>query len=169
MPDFAMVLELVIDLIFLGVALVDLATTLLWDMQALQRCDFMNSRFYEWIQRSEEYLTTKRVIALVIFIASVTTMAVNSPFVVAFLAFVLLLHAISQLKSCRAVRPQFTVRMKWRYFIELALMLCVAVAVYLSQDLYYTGVAIVFFLTFSYAFTLVVNWIVTVIEGYARK
>ncbi len=159
-----MMLETIVDLVFLVVAGVDLALLLRRDVQVLQQHDYLNSRYYQWIQSSDEYLTVKRVIALVVFIASVTTMAVNSPYVVAALALVLLLQAISQFKEKKQEKPLFNKRLKRLYFTQLALMLFVAAIVYLTNGLYYAGVTMVFFLAFSYAFTIAVNWLMKPVE-----
>ncbi len=153
---------------FFVVTVVDLLLMLKVDMLMLQQNSYYNSRYYNWITGSDEYLSVRRLIALVVLIGSFTTMAMASPYVVVILALVLLAQAISLARKKYKKPLVFTRRVKRLYFTELAIMLVVMAALYVTwlgtTGLYYACLAGVFFITFSYAVTLAVNWLMQPVE-----
>ncbi len=162
----------IVYIIFLLVAIFDLCIMFGWDMLAMQRCHNDSGEYYKWLNDSEEYMTVKRVLALVVFIASVTTMAINSPYVVAILAAILLMQAISLLKSGQLMSQEFGRRAQRLYCFELVLMLATMFVVYIfspNNPAYYAGVGGVFFVAFSYAGTLVCNWLMQQLEKLKKK
>lgn len=160
-----MTLATIISILFLAAGLFLLVFMLRTDVLKIQELNYDNGQFYDWITTTDEYLTVRRILALVIFIASVTTMAIDSHFVVAALAIGVVALGVSVVKS-DACNPFLPSKRAWRLFaVMLAFMLAVIVGVALTTGLYYAGVAAVFFSTFSYAFTLAFNWLMIPVEN----
>ena len=154
----------IIYILFLGAGLALLVFMLCTDMLQMHNLDYDNQRFYDWLTNNDEYLTVKRILALVIFIASVTTMAIDSPFVVAALALGLAALAVALGKKTPVKPVLQNPRTKRLMSIVLAFMLIVIMVVTFTAGLYYAGVTAVFFATFSYAFTLAFNWLLGPVE-----
>ena len=153
---------------FLAVTVTDLLLMLKCDMHMLQLGSYYNSRYCNWIAGSDEYLSVKRLIALVVLIGSFTTMALISPYVVVLLAVILLGQAVSLARKKNKKPLVFTRRVKRLYFTEVALMLVAMAVVYSTKldvtGLYYASVTGVLFITFSYVFTMAVNWLMQPVE-----
>ncbi len=151
-------------------ATLDLAMMLRIDMQMLQQSRYSNSRYYDLISESDEYLTVKRIVLLVVLIASITTMAVSSPYVMGVLGVVLLLQAASLARKRHKSPLVFTRRVARLYYTELALMLAIAATLgTVSGGPYAAAVSMVIFVTFSYAFTLAANWLMQPIERHINN
>lgn len=159
-----MAVATIIYILFLAAGLSLLVFMLCTDMLQMQHFDYDNQRFYDWLTSSDEYLTVKRILALVIFIASVTTMAIDSPFVVAALTLGLGALAFALGKKTPVKPVWLNLRMRRLMGTVLAFMLVVIMVVSFTTGLYYSGVTAVFFATFSYAFTLAFNWLLNPVE-----
>ena len=159
-----MTVATIIYILFLVAGLALLAFMLGADLLQMEKLDFDNQRFYDWLTSSDEYLTVKRILALVVFIASVTTMAIDSPYVVAALAVALGALTFALTKRIHLKPVLHNPRSLRLMGVVLAFMLIVITVVALTTGFYYAGVAAVFFATFSYAFSLAFNWLMSPIE-----
>lgn len=159
----------IISIIFLAAGLFLLVFVLRADVLKIQELNYDNGQYYEWLTTTDEYLTVRRILTLVIFIASVTTMAIDSYFVVAALAMGVVALGVSMVRE-GACKPFLPNARAWRlYAVMLVAMLAVIAVVALTKEFYYAGVAAVFFSTFSYAFTLAFNWLMAPFEKRMDK
>lgn len=164
-----MTLATIISILFLAAGLFLLVFVLRADVLKIQELNYDNAQYYEWLTTTDEYLTVRRILTLVIFIASVTTMAIDSHYVVAALAIGVVALGVSVVKS-GTFRPFLPSARAWRlYAVMLAVMFAVMVVVALAKGFYYAGVTAVFFSTFSYAFPLVFNWLMAPLEKRMNK
>lgn len=157
-------LNTAIYLVFALAAAADLAVMLLHDMAQLQQCGCKASDYYDQITGNDEYLTVKRIIALVVLIGSVTSMALESPYVVALLTLVLLAQAVALWRNRPGRGQALSTAVRRLYWAELALMVVVMIAVVatngsLAPGLYNAGVCGMAFVTFSYAVTCAAAWL----------
>ncbi len=164
-----MTVATIIFILFLAAGLALLVFMLCADLVQVHSLDYDNQRFYDWLTSTDEYLTVKRILALVVFIASVTTMAIDSPFVVAALAVGLSALDFALGKKTHVKTVLHTPRAQRLMAITLAFMLIVITVVALTMGFYYAGVTAVFFATFSYAFTLAFNWLLIPVEKSMGK
>lgn len=164
-----MTIELIANVILLVSAVAALAVMLKWDMQMLQQNSYRNERYTAWLKESDDYYSTKRVLDAAVLVISLTTMALQSFYVVGVLAVVLIAQAAVLLRRKYKKPLVFTKRVRRLYFTELALMLAVAAcaatagADALDCTRIATG-ALLAMLTFSWACTLAANWLMKPVE-----
>lgn len=87
------------NIALLVTALLDMIVLLGGDITAHRDNGHNNSRYYAWLNKSGEFLSPKRLLLLAVFIATFTTMALESWIVVMLLAALLLVQAIVLLSS----------------------------------------------------------------------
>ena len=153
-------LELIADVLLLLTALTALLLMLRRDARGLQQAEFETRRFYGIITEREEYMTVPRIALLVVLIASATTMAIASPYVVLILALVLAAVDVAALRAKPDDdAPQLTAHSKHVMWATLALVLVAAAVAAIGSGLYYGAVTALALATFSYAPTVAVNWL----------
>ena len=87
------------NIALLVAALLDMIVLLCGDITAHRDNGHNNSRYYAWLNKSGELLSPKRLLLLAVFIATFTTMALQSWIVVMLLAALLLAQSIVLLSS----------------------------------------------------------------------
>lgn len=115
-------------------ALLDMLVLLGRDITAHRDNGHDNTRYYDWMKKSGEILSPKRLLPFTVFIATFTTMAQQSWIVVMILAATLLIQAIALLKGNQwrlMVSDKRTYQM-----LALALFLVTLVGVFVIPDVF---------------------------------
>lgn len=131
------------------------------DALMLQQAELHPVRFYGLVTEREEYLTVHRIVLLVVLIASVTTMAMSSPYVVALLALFLVGLDVAALRAKPAddVPAALSAPARRVMWVTAVLLVLVAGLTVITSGLYGGAVAALAFATFSYAPSLAVGWL----------
>ena len=147
----------IISILFILASLSLLVCMTRCDVAQIRSLNYDSRRYYEWITETDEYLTVKRILSLVVFIASVTTMAMDSEWVVAILAACVI--AMTVRLAMRRIEPSLSGdrRATTLLITVVAFVIVVTAVVALTTGLYYAGVAAIFLATFSYVVTLAFN------------
>lgn len=87
-------MSLIANIALIVAALLDLIVLLGGDINAHKDNGHSNSKYYNWLSKSGELMSPKRLLLLAVFIATFTTMAQQSWMVVMILAATLLIQAI---------------------------------------------------------------------------
>ena len=125
-------------------------------MGKMEDCGFSNNKFYQWVTDHDEYLTVKRIIALVVLIGSFTTMAL-SEYVVAILAFALLALDLNLIKN--RLSQQLSRQGRRAYALACGFMLVLIGLTGMFATLYYAGIIAIMAATFSYVVTWCTNFL----------
>lgn len=142
--------------VFLAAGVTCLVLMLRHDLAKMEDLGFDSHQFYQWITDDEEYLTVKRIIALVVLVGSVTTMAL-SHYVVAILAATLL--ALDTRLWLKRPPLRLSARGKALLAATGGLTLALVALAGTLATLRHAGIAAVMAATFSYALTWCVNLI----------
>ena len=89
-----MMMNLIANIALVAAGLLDMVVLLGGDITAHRDNGHSNSRYYSWLSKSGELLSTKRLLLLAVFLATFTTMAQQSWMVVMLLAATLLIQGI---------------------------------------------------------------------------
>ena len=134
------------------------------DMAPMQQCHYSNKRYFAWLQNSDEPSSVKRIALIVILIATLSTFARMSWYVMAVLAVAILSIGIAMARK-KPETPEVISKRTWKlFFTEYVLMLVVMVVAALFGEVLeerilcalYVALA---FTAFSYAFTMAANWL----------
>lgn len=87
-------MNLITNIALAAAALLDTIVLLGGDINAHRDNSHSNSRYYNWLSKSGEFLSPKRLLLLAVFIGTLTTMAQQSWMVVMLFAVVLFVQAI---------------------------------------------------------------------------
>lgn len=109
--------------VLLLAAFIELCVMLMWDMRNLQRNGHDIKRFYSWFTQDGELTTTKRLLILLVLIASFTDMARMSWIVILLLAAVLLIHTLVMLRRGMASPASLDKRSWWTYCLAIVMTL----------------------------------------------
>lgn len=159
-----------INIILLIVAICYLIITVKLDLQMLQQNSYRNERYKRWLSMNSEYITTSRMLCMVIGMLLGSSFVEFEWFNVVKIACIvtLLLMLIKQLKTKYKHSLVFTKRV-WRLFVtELTLMFVVALLVS-RFDLRALSFVSVAFSAFSYVITIVTNWFLKPVESAINK
>jgi UDP-N-acetylmuramoyl-tripeptide--D-alanyl-D-alanine ligase len=165
--------ELIVNIFFIAFAIFDLVVMLRWDMQMLQQNSYRNERYGSWIKASGETASLKRILDIVVLLCAVSKFGRMSYYVMAIMAAVVLFQAISLLKKKYKKPLVFTKRVKRLYFTELVLMIVAEVVTVVvlgfEEGIKIAGYVAILFVSFSYAFTLAVNWLMKPVEEHINN
>lgn len=160
-----MEISLIVNIAFLVAIALVLSMMLRWDLQMLQQHSFSTTDYYDWLRSTDETCSTKRIVMLAVLIGCTTTYAKESWLVMALLATVTLALATFLLKQQRKQPLHFSKRMAINSFTTL-LIACIftTIVAIMSETpelkMLNSVYSVLFFATFSYVFSLIVNWLV---------
>ncbi len=161
-----MEISLIVNIAFLVAIALVLSMMLRWDLQMLQQHSFSTADYYDWLRSTDETCSTKRIVMLAVLIGSTTTYAKESWLVMALLATVTLALATFLLKQQRKQPLHFSKRMAINSFTTL-LIACIftTIVAIMSETpelkMLNSVYSVLFFATFSYVFSLIANWLVS--------
>lgn len=161
-----MEISLIVNIAFLVAIALVLSMMLRWDLQMLQQHSFSTADYYDWLRSTDETCSTKRIVMLAVLIGSTTTYAKESWLVMALLATVTLAFATFLLKQQRKQPLHFSKRMAINSFTTL-LIACIFTTIVAimsetpEQKMLNSVYSVLFFATFSYVFSLIANWLVS--------
>lgn len=161
-----MEISLIVNIAFLVAIALVLSMMLRWDLQMLQQHSFSTADYYDWLRSTDETCSTKRIVMLAVLIGSTTTYAKESWLVMALLATVTLALATFLLKQQRKQSLHFSKRMAINSFTTL-LIACIftTIVAIMSETpelkMLNSVYSVLFFATFSYVFSLIANWLVS--------
>lgn len=161
-----MEISLIVNITFLVAIALVLSMMLRWDLQMLQQHSFSTADYYDWLRSTDETCSTKRIVMLAVLIGSTTTYAKESWLVMALLATVTLALATFLLKQQRKQSLHFSKRMAINSFTTL-LIACIftTIVAIMSETpelkMLNSVYSVLFFATFSYVFSLIANWLVS--------
>ena len=165
-----MEISLIVNIAFLVAIALVLSMMLRWDLQMLQQHSFSTADYYDWLRSTDETCSTKRIVMLAVLIGSTTTYAKESWLVMALLATVTLALATFLLKQQRKQQRKqplhFSKRMAINSFTTL-LIACIftTIVAIMSETpelkMLNSVYSVLFFATFSYVFSLIANWLVS--------
>lgn len=161
-----MEISLIVNIAFLVAIALVLSMMLRWDLQMLQQHSFSTADYYDWLRSTDETCSTKRIVMLAVLIGSTTTYAKESWLVMALLATVTLALATFLLKQQRKQPLDFSKRMAINSFTTL-LIACIftTIVAIMSKTpelkMLNSVYSVLFFATFSYVFSLIANWLVS--------
>ena len=161
-----MEISLIVNIAFLVAIALVLSMMLRWDLQMLQQHSFSTADYYDWLRSTDETCSTKRIVMLAVLIGSTTTYAKESWLVMALLATVTLALATCLLKQQRKQPLHFSKRMAINSFTTL-LIACIftTIVAIMSETpelkMLNSVYSVLFFATFSYVFSLIANWLVS--------
>lgn len=165
-----MEISLIVNIAFLVAIALVLSMMLRWDLQMLQQHSFSTADYYDWLRSTDETCSTKRIVMLAVLIGSTTTYAKESWLVMALLATVTLALATFLLKQQRTQQRKqplhFSKRMAINSFTTL-LIACIftTIVAIMSETpelkMLNSVYSVLFFATFSYVFSLIANWLVS--------
>lgn len=166
-----MTFELIVNVILMAMSVVGFAIMLKWDMQMLQQNSYRNERYTAWLKESGDYYSVQRLIDAAVLVISLSTFAKQSFYVVGILAVAVLVQSVALSRRKYKKPLVFTKRVRRIYFAELlAVVAVMAVAAASGADSLdgvraatSVGLAV---LTFSWAVTLVVNWLMKPVETH---
>lgn len=165
-----MILNIMVDILLAIAATIYLVLVVKRDLQMLQQNSYRNERYKKWLDTNSEYTTTPRTVCMVMGLLLVTTFA-KFPWFAAIKALnvaILVGMSISLVKTKYKHSLVFTKRV-WRLFItELVLLVGIAL-LYSCGDMRGWGFAMIAFSAFSYAFTIIVNWLLKPVESAINK
>lgn len=161
-----MEISLIVNIAFLVAIALVLSMMLRWDLQMLQQHSFSTADYYDWLRSTDETCSTKRIVMLAVLIGSTTTYAKESWLVMALLATVTLALATFLLKQQRKQSLHFSKRMAINSFTTL-LIACIftTIVAIMSETpelkMLNSVYSVLFFATFSYVFSFIANWFVS--------
>lgn len=157
-----MEISLIVNIAFLVAIALVLSMMLRWDLQMLQQHSFSTADYYDWLRSTDETCSTKRIVMLAVLIGSTTTYAKESWLVMALLATVTLALATFLLKqplhfSKRMAINSFTTLLIACIFTTIVAIMSETPELKMLNSVY----SVLFFATFSYVFSLIANWLVS--------
>lgn len=163
--------NLIVNIAFLAVLVFALCVMLRTDMAQLAKQNWSTTDFYDWVRSSDEPCTTKRIIMLTVFIASTTSYAQESWMVVVILAIATLAVSLCQLKHRRKALTQTHKRLEICYFLSLLIAAFTTAIVAATSESTELAVqnsvySVLFFTTFSYADSLLANYVASKWRNY---
>lgn len=161
-----MEISLIVNIAFLVAIALVLSMMLRWDLQMLQQHSFSTADYYDWLRSTDETCSTKRIVMLAVLIGSTTTYAKESWLVMALLATVTLALATFLLKQQRKQSIHFSKRMAINSFTTLLIASIFTTIVAIMSEtpelkMLNSVYSVLFFATFSYVFSLIANWLVS--------
>lgn len=161
-----MEISLIVNIAFLVAIALVLSMMLRWDLQMLQKHSFSTADYYDWLRSTDETCSTKRIVMLAVLIGSTTTYAKESWLVMALLATVTLALATFLLKQQRKQPVHFSKRMAINSFTTLLIASIFTTIVAIMSEtpelkMLNSVYSVLFFATFSYVFSLIANWLVS--------
>lgn len=161
-----MEISLIVNIAFLVAIALVLSMMLRWDLQMLQQHSFSTADYYDWLRSTDETCSTKRIVMLAVLIGSTTTYAKESWLVMALLATVTLALATFLLKQQRKQQLHFSKRMAINSFTTLLIASIFTTIVAIMSEtpelkMLNSVYSVLFFATFSYVFSLIANWLVS--------
>lgn len=156
--------NLIVNIAFLAVLVFAMCVMLRTDMALLSKQNWNTADFYDWVRSSDEPCTTKRIVLLAVFIASTTSYAQESWMVVVILALATLSVPLYQITHHREMLKHTHKRQEIRYFLSLLIAAVTSAIVAATSESTEQAVqssvySILFFTTFSYADTLLANYV----------
>ena len=169
-----MEISFIVNIAFLVVIALVLSVMLRWDLQMLQHHNFSTADFYDWLRSSDETCSTKRIIMLAVLIGSTTTYAKESWLVMALLATVVLALATFMLKQQRKQPLKYSNRLAITGFTTLIIASIFTTIVAITSatpelKMLNSVYSVLFFATFSYVFSLIANWLVSLLTKKDAK
>lgn len=158
-------LELIADIMLLVASALALVLMLMRDVCSMRQCGFSTASFYKYVTDTEEYLSVWRIMLLVIFVASLTVMALSSAYVVVALALAVAATDVAAWRKRQTLPSRDSHAVRLLAAATVLLLILAAVAA-IRSGLYYGAVAALGMATFSYAATLTVNWLM---QPFERK
>lgn len=157
-------MALIIGILFAVASVVLLFTEVKWDMQMMQQNSYRNERFTKWLRTNSEYAGVSRLADLAMLVLSLSTF-MESWMVEVVLVAAMVVKSVVALKK-KYKKPLVFTKRVWRLFLtEMVLLLAVAAIVgALRHDALDAGLMALFFATFSYIFTMAVNWLLKPVE-----
>lgn len=161
-----MEISLIVNIAFLVAIALVLSMMLRWDLLMLQQHSFSTADYYDWLRSTDETCSTKRIVMLAVLIGSTTTYAKESWLVMALLATVTLALATFLLKQQRKQPLRFSKRMAINSFTTLLIASIFTTIVAIMSEtpelkMLNSVYSVLFFATFSYVFSLIANWLVS--------
>lgn len=161
-----MEISLIVNIAFLVAIALVLSMMLRCDLQMLQQHSFSTADYYDWLRSTDETCSTKRIVMLAVLIGSTTTYAKESWLVMALLATVTLALATFLLKQQRKQPLRFSKRMAINSFTTLLIASIFTTIVAIMSEtpelkMLNSVYSVLFFATFSYVFSLIANWLVS--------
>jgi len=130
-------MNLIAYLILIAAGLLDLLAMLRLDAAMMQTCDFDNRQYNKQLKDNDEFISSKRLLAIAVLIGALTTMSQMSWIVVLILAAVILAQSlILWTSSCRK-QPASTKRTQRLQATAIALAMILIGAV--TAGLYLSG------------------------------
>ena len=152
--------QLITHISLVVVGFLALAMMLRYDMVMLQRQDYSNKKFMQWLQDSDETYSTKRIVPMAALVGCATTYARQSWMVMALLAIAILALAITILLSKKAKSLKLSTRAIVTIFVVLAIVAACTAALFTAQFTLEAGMFMLLLTSFSYILLLGANWIV---------
>lgn len=161
-----MEISLIVNIAFLVAIALVLSMMLRWDLQMLQQHSFSTADYYDWLRSTDETCSTKRIVMLAVLIGSTTTYAKESWLVMALLATVTLALATFMLKQQRKQPLKYSNRLPITGFTTLIIASIFTTIVAITSEtpelkMLNSVYSVLFFATFSYVFSLIANWLVS--------
>ena len=165
-------MTLIANIALLVAALLDMIVMLGIDINAHRNNGHSNSKYNDWLSKSGELLSTKRLLLLAVFVATFTTMAQESWMVVMLLAATLLVQGISLLRQRQwklIERGKYTGRMLVTAVVLALIAIGVVAYVASRTNVVYasrvTAITAVMILLITPLLTMLVAWLLRTGHG----
>lgn len=157
-------MALIVGILFAVAAVALMLTEMKWDMQMMQQNSYRNERFTRWLRTNSEYAGISRLLDLAMLVLALSTF-MESWMVGAVLVVAMVVKSAVALNK-KYKKPLVFTKRVWRLFLtEIVLLLAVSLLVGIYRnDAFDTGLMALFFATFSYVFTMAVNWLLKPVE-----
>lgn len=145
-------------------AILLMITQIKWDLQMMQQNSYRNERFLRWLRTSGECTGAGRLTLLVMLVLALSTFMRSWIVMLILVAAIIIKCIVAWRKKYK--KPLVMTKRVWRLALtEIILLLAVIAAVAIVRcDIMAVGIAALIAATFSYAFTMAVNWLLKPIE-----
>lgn len=165
-----MTMMLITDIILALIAVFYLVVVVKRDLQMLQQNSYRNERYKKWLGINNEYITTPRMLCMVMGLLLMSSFSAFEWFVVVKMAMAIVLCVMSYrlVKTKYKHSLVFTKRV-WRLFLTVLFLLFVVTGLFSMGEPKAIAFAILAFSAFSYIIIMVVNWLLKPVEGMINK